>query len=155
MLIRKALIQDLESVQKLNSDLFKHDFELDPTLDLDWPSSEEGRKYFEKSIISEDSTTVVADNNGKIVGYMIAALTETPVYIRKDIRMIEVENTFIQEEFRRQSLGTQMYEEIKSWAKGKGANMVMVTASYNNEKAKNFYKKMGLAETDLTFQQEI
>ena len=155
MNIRKATPEDLEKIVELNSELFRHDFEFDDTLDLAWPNSKWGRDYFEKSITSERSFTLVATENEDIIGYMIAGLPETPDYMKKEIRLVEVENTFIVEKCRRQGIGEKMYEEVEAWGRDRGAKMMKIEASFDNEKARNFYKKMGLKEAGITFHKEL
>jgi len=155
VVIREAKIEDLEGIVHLNTALFLHDYEFDKTLDFAWPDSKYGRDYFEKSITRDGSCTLVALENEVIVGYMIAGLPETPDYVRKDIKFVELENTFIVEDYRRQGIGEKMYAEVEKWGRGKGAKMMKIEASYDNEKARNFYKKMGLREAGITFHKEL
>jgi len=153
--IRKASIEDLEILIRLNTELFEHDYAFDDTLDIAWPDSEWGRDYFKKRINNSDSLTLISEDEGNIVGYMIAHLTETPDHMRKDLKLAEVENTFIVVAHRRKGLGEEMYTLVEKWAKINDANLVTITASYKNNFGRNFYTKMGLTETDVTFQKKI
>ena len=153
--IRKAIKEDLEVIVKLNTELFKHDHAFDDTLDIAWPDSKWGRDYFIKRIKDIDSLTLIAEDDGEIVGYMIAHQTETPDHMKKDLKLAEIENTFIVSSYRRKGLGKEMYTVIEKWAKEKNANLITITASYNNEFGRSFYNKMGLIETDVTFQKKL
>lgn len=155
MNIRKATIEDLGSIQRLNLMLFEHDFQFDKTLDLNWTFSSDGVKSLTESIESENFITIVAEEEDVIVGYMVAGLEATPDYMKNDIKIAELQHTFIDENHRRSGIGTKMYEEIVKWAKVKGANMMKVVASYDNHFAHNFYQKRGLKPSDITFQSEI
>lgn len=51
MIIRKANINDLYEIQKLNKELFELESKnFDSTLIADWPITQEGKEYFEKAI---------------------------------------------------------------------------------------------------------
>ncbi|MEI6266644.1 MAG: GNAT family N-acetyltransferase [bacterium] len=153
--IRKATTKDIDTIVNLNTALFEHDYVFDDTLDVAWPDSQWGRDYFEKRINISDSLVLVVETDEKIIGYMIAHLTETPDHMRKDLKLAEVENTFIKKEYRRMGIGEQLYTMIEKWAIAQDSNLMTITASYNNSFGRNFYTKMGLTETDVTFQKKL
>ena len=49
----------------------------------------------------------------------------------------------VDENYRKQGIGRALYENFEIYYKSKNIDKFMVTASFKNESAKNFYKKMG------------
>ena len=68
--IRKATLDDVDNIIKLNKILFDLEYEnFDNTLDINRPMSNEGIDYYKESIIND--ITLVAVNNKTIIGYLI------------------------------------------------------------------------------------
>lgn len=153
--IREAKVEDIKRIQELNLMLFKQDYEFDKSLNLDWPYSEAGADYSKKRINSEKALVLIAEDASKVIGYMIFNFTKTHDYLRPDICTVELENTYIEESYRRAGIGTEMYKMAEKWAKENGGNMMLVIANAENYKAHDFYEKMGLHKTDIAFQKEI
>ena len=53
--------------------------------------------------------------------------------------------------YRNQGIGKALYEAFEKYYKEIGISHFIVTSSYKNESAQNFYKKMGFEEANLTF----
>jgi ribosomal protein S18 acetylase RimI-like enzyme len=154
MIVRKAKPEDFKKIQKLNKALFDQDFQFDKTLETNWPFAE-GVKYLKESIESDRSITVVAEEAGSVVGYMIAAIQKTPSYLKQDIKIVELENTLIEAGFRGQGTGQKMFEMVENWAKEKDANLMTVETSAVNENAQKFYEKMGLRQEEIIYRKKI
>ena len=78
--IRKANINDLNSIQVLNNNLFDLEFNnFDDTLKQGWPFEKEGKEYFEYMIKNE--IVFVAEIKEKIVGYLAGSICEQISYI--------------------------------------------------------------------------
>ena len=79
IVIRQATLNDLQSIQNLNYELFKLEKEnFDSTLIVDWPLSEEGKQYFEELINNE--YVIIATENEKIIGYLAGTINEKGSY---------------------------------------------------------------------------
>lgn len=57
----------------------------------------------------------------------------------------------VDKNFRRKGLGDLLYKEFEKFYKEKGITHFIVTASFKNESAKAFYKKMGFEEANTTY----
>ena len=69
VIIRRATIEDLRSIQELNNSLFELEYKnFDNTLKQGWPFEKEGKEYFEYMI--NDEAVFVAQDKEKIVGYL-------------------------------------------------------------------------------------
>ena len=147
MLIRKATFKDLQRIQELNNELF--DLELanfDKYLIKDWPLSNEGKQYFENAI--KDSFVIVAEINNNVIGYLLGEESDIPYY---NFKIAELCNMCIDSNYRKQGIGNALYKEFEKSFKEKGITHFIVTASFKNENAKAFYKKMGFEEANSTF----
>ena len=146
MKIRKALIKDLQRIQELNNKLF--DLELakfDSHLIKNWPLSDEGAIYFKNAILN--SFVIVAEIDNKVVGYLLGEESSIPYY---DFKIAELCNMCIDENYRGRGIGNALYQEFENYFKERGITRFIVTASFKNENAKAFYRKMGFEEANST-----
>ncbi len=131
----------------MNNQLFELELEnFDKYLIKDWPLSDEGRVYFEDAI--SNSFVVVAEIDGKIVGYLLGGEIDIPYY---NFRIAELCNMCVDSDYRKRGIGVALYAEFEKYFKGIGIEHFMVTASFKNESAKAFYRKMGFEEANSTF----
>ena len=147
MLIRKATLEDLPRIQELNNELFELEIaNFDKYLIKDWPLSNEGKAYFENAI--RESFVVVAEIDNKIVGYLLGEESDIPYY---NFKIAELCNMCIDSNYRKQGIGNSLYKEFERFYNEHGITHFIVTASFKNESAKAFYKKMGFEEANSTF----
>jgi sulfite reductase alpha subunit-like flavoprotein len=77
VVIKKATLDDLKTVQKLNLKLFEKEHkEYDSLLNMDRTFSVEGIKYYQDRISKEDSCVLIAIVNNKIVGYLCGGMSK-------------------------------------------------------------------------------
>ena len=152
IIIRKANIEDLYEIQKLNKELFELESKnFDLTLIADWPLTQEGKKYFENAI--KNDIVLVACVEQKIVGYLAGTINSQFSY--NNIMQAELDNMCIMNEYRKLGIGSKLFEEFKKICKENKINEIKVVASYNNLNAIEFYKRNGFKEAELTLKQNI
>ena len=99
--IRKAEIDDLYEIQKLNNELFDLEYNnFDSTLIQNWPLTQEGKEYFEKAI--KKGVSLVACVNNEIVGYLVGALNSQFQY-NNNIQA-ELDNMCVMKEYRNKGI---------------------------------------------------
>lgn len=140
VIIRSADMSDLSAVQDLNHQLFQHDFEFDPTLDIEWPYKS-GKEYFASAISSNDKCCFVAIDGDEVVGYLAGSIKDKIDY--STVTFAELDNTLVDEKCRGQGVGKKLFYEFRKWAKDNGADKIVVSAYYGNANAVNFYHKIG------------
>ena len=146
MKIRKAILSDLQIIQKLNNQLFELEFEnYDKNLIKNWALTESGKKYFENAI--KKDFVVVAEVDNRVVGYLLGQAIKISYY---DFKIAELCNMCIDDNYRGKGIGFALYKEFENYYINNKIDNFTVTASYKNESAKNFYKKLGFAETNIT-----
>ena len=147
MVIRKAELKDLQRIQELNNELFELELaNFDKYLIKDWPLSDEGREYFKNAI--KESFVVVAEIENQVVGYLLGEESDIPYY---NFKIAELCNMCIDSNYRKQGVGNALYKEFERFYNEQGISHFIVTASFKNESAKAFYKKMGFEEANSTF----
>lgn len=152
LIIRRADINDLVDIQKLNKILFELEYNnFDSSLDTSWPDSYEGQEYFRNAINNDVVLVAILDN--KIVGYLVGSLNTGYSY-NKTIQA-ELDNMCILEEYRKLGIGTQLFLEFKRICKNNNTSELKVVASYKNLNAINFYKNNGFVESELILKQTI
>ena len=146
IVIRKAEIKDLKDIQTLNNKLFEYEYEgWDQDLKVGWPFEEAGKEYFLKVI--NNQIAYIALDNDKPIGYLAGNIKAGANYIT--IQVAEIENIFIENEYRDKNVGTMLINKFKEYCVDKGIKTFKVNASAPNTKAIEFYKKNGFKEHDI------
>ncbi|MBI4116686.1 GNAT family N-acetyltransferase [Candidatus Pacearchaeota archaeon] len=154
--IRKATIEDLEDIQKLNLQLFEKEYnEYDKTLNLRWTFGKDGADYFKKRIKdSKNSFTIVVVIDEKIVGYLVGAICKLESYRNVD-NSAELENMFVLKEHRNKGIGKELINKFLKWCEEKKVKRIKLVASAQNKKAIELYKNLGFNEHSITLEKEI
>lgn len=95
--------------------------EYDNFLNLDWTFGEKGTKCFKNHLIKENSCAFVAEDDEKIVGYLVGGESKVEDY-RNTLKMAELDNMFVLEEYRGKSAGGMLYDAFVKWCKGRGSS---------------------------------
>ena len=150
--IRKADLNDLDTICDLNNKLFKLEKEnYDPTLVKNWPLSNEGREYFTDLINNHYVIVALQDDN--IVGYLAGSIQEKGSY--ELVQYGEVNNMLVSDSCRGMGIGKQLIDSFKEYCKKHDIHNIKVVASYKNENAIHFYHKNGFEDFNLTLTMKI
>lgn len=145
--IKKASIEDLNTIQDLNNKLFELEYNnFDPTLKIGWPYEIAGEEYFKDLI--ENQIIYIALVDKEIVGYLAGSIHVENSYNTTSIA--ELDNMFILEEYRKYGIGTKLFNEFKEYCKKSNIQELKVTASSKNKNAIKFYQKNGFEEFETT-----
>ena len=150
--IREAKTKDLISILKLNKKLFVKEYnEFDSSLNLDWTYSKRGQEYFSERIKYNNGKVLVVEKENIIIGYLCGGIQEQEEekeFYRKDGIYAELENMFIEKEFRSLGIGNKIVKLFIEWCRKKKVNHINVTASFQNKKALKFYRRYGFNDYD-------
>ena len=147
VVLKKATIGDLEAVQILNQKLFKREFEkYNKLLNIEWTFAEKGTNYFQQLI--ENDFVYVAKIEENIIGYLAGCIHNKNECFTE--QFAEIENMYIENEYRRLGVGTKLVEEFKSYCKENNIKYIKVSAWNDNIKAINFYKNNEFLEYEKT-----
>jgi len=151
--VRKARLEDLQAIQDLSYQLFKHDEAWISHLKMNWAFEEAGIEYFTTHLNGREGVTYVAEDNHNIVGYITGDMKKDVSW--RSVRIAELENIFIEKESRHKNIGKKLFEEFRAWAREQGAQKLTVSASYPNSSAIQFYKSVGFEPCSLELEMGI
>lgn len=152
LIIKEATIDDLQTIQELNNELFKLEkANYDTTLVVDWPLTINGKNYF--SDLINNHYVIMAILKDEVVGYLAGSINEQGAY--EEIQYGEVNNMFVKDSCRGYGVGKALVNKFKMYCKNKGIDNLIVTASAKNSNAINFYKKNGFEDFNITLTMKI
>ncbi len=153
LIVRRARNDELDKVVGFNAQLFKEDAgQRDPLVNQNWPQ-DEGKEYFLKRIEDDERICLVAEMDGKLVGYLAGSIKGTETW--RPVKRTELENMFVMPEFRSKGVGRELVNKFKEWSKEKGVERVLVVAYASNERAIEFYKKSGFVPDSVGLEADI
>jgi GNAT superfamily N-acetyltransferase len=149
---RKAEQRDIVLLQSLNYEVFQDNQQYDKELNMDWSLSELGKKYYTDMVNDSKSYCIIAEDEGKPIGYIAAGPKELETVVSK---YCEVKDMGVTPKYRSQGIGAQLIEKCSAWAKEKGYQKLYVNSYFANSKAIAFYKRSGFAELDLGLEKKL
>lgn len=152
--IRKATINDLHIIQSLNNKLFEYEMERDLDNYIDnWAFGKESKEYFNDLI--ENQFVILAEVGNKPLGYLAGSLYQDDTYSYYEGSTCELDNMYIEEEYRHLGIGTKLMNSFLEWCKTKQAKRIFVTATLGNDNTIAFYKKHGFKDLNITLKKEL
>jgi GNAT superfamily N-acetyltransferase len=156
--IRPATPADLSAIQSLNQAHYDYEnaqgFYLDDSFALDWTYSDAGAKFFLSHLGAVPAaTTILAEANGRPIGYIIAKYA--PHAYRSQNPIAELEVMFVEEQYRNQGVGGQLMTAFKAWARQAGAARLRVGAFAGNTDSQRFYRRHGFVDFELIMEQPL
>ena len=154
MRIRKATIEDLKDIQRLDGLLDKESYKLDKTTNIKWSVSKEAVKYYKKAIKNSRFLVLLSKKESKIIGYLVAEKKKDPGW-RKDVKLTYLEGIFIEKPYRNKGIGQKMLFELTKWAKKENSNRIQLDALTKNKRAIKFYNKLGFFDYEILLEKKI
>ena len=151
--VRKARIEELSMVQKLSEGLFTSDGHRDKWLNHKWSFGEAGKKFFTRRISEPECICLVAELEGKVVGYLAGIVKEVESW--RPVKRTELENMFVEEEVRSRGVGKELIKEFLKWSREKGAERAEVCAYASNDKAIGFYQRENFVPYSLVLEADV
>ena len=102
----------------------------------------------------KDTLTLVADDGGKIVGYMIAQKQRRPpIYHHTQVAYLS--DSFVAESHRGKGVLRAFMGELHKWCKGEGVTAIDVQIFEGNKDAQAIYRKLGFHDYRVLLRQEV
>ena len=153
IIIRPARTDDVKTLQDLNDEIFINNHTYDPDLRMDWAQSEDGgKKYFTELLQNDDVICLIAEVDGKSVGYLAASTKEFSYRMSK---CIELENMGVRPTYRSSGIGSKLISRLYELAKERGFKRVYVNAYFQNTQGVEFYKRQGFSEIDISLEKVL
>ena len=154
LVIKKATLDDLETIQHLNNELCKYESNnhFDSYIE-DWSLSSVSKEYF--SYMIENEYVIVAIIDDTIVGYLAGSTHKDETYSYYEGITAELDNMYIIDKYRKLGIGTKLINSFIDWCHNNNSKRIIVTASFDNINTINFYKKNGFNNLNITLRKEL
>jgi ribosomal protein S18 acetylase RimI-like enzyme len=139
--IREIKDKDIESAAELVVRLKRLNGEFDPLLKTSETVEKDALRILKETIGNKNQLVLVAVSGTRVVGVAKAVLRDRIFYEpRKEGEIIEL---YVMPEFRRGSLGRELFDKTVSALRKKGAQLITAEFPSQNEIARKFYTKLG------------
>lgn len=121
-------------------------------MDMKWAHSHIGKEYFTKLLNNPEACCLIAEENGKKIGY-IAAIPKKITY--RISKYVEIDNMGVIPKYRSKGIGTMLMNRCLEWAKAQGFQKAYVNSYFHNQMAIRFYKRNGFSEIDVSLEKNL
>jgi ribosomal protein S18 acetylase RimI-like enzyme len=147
-----ANIDDVQTFQDLNDEVFVDNSKYDSDLKIDWAQSEVGREYFADVVSNPENICLIVKDGERPVGYAVA---EPKIFGYRLSKYMEIDNMGVSPDYRSKGIGTELIRRVTEIAKEKGYQKIFVNAYWGNTKAVSFYEKNGFEKIDVGLEKVI
>ncbi|HUD11716.1 MAG TPA: GNAT family N-acetyltransferase [Candidatus Saccharimonadia bacterium] len=158
VLIRRGSPSDLAQVQRLNQALFKHErdagFYEGELFNVQWPYEQAGTHYFTACLGSSKSSSLFLATSGREPVCYLAGSSSSKSYLLSN-PIAEIENMFVEAEYRDKGIGGQLVQAFIEWARAAGAARLRVGAFAKNSEAIRFYERNAFEPHELILEQSL
>jgi len=142
-IIRPGRIKDKKQVLEIWEELMEYHIGISS---IDYEMKDDAPelflKFFENNVRSRNKKAVVAEEDGKVIGYVLGAIQERPPLFKTTHHAFITDAAVLQEN-RNKGVGTKLLEEFASWAKEKGMKYIVLSVVPENKIGKDFWEKHG------------
>ncbi len=139
--IRRPLEKEFEDLADLIYRFYRFNEEFDPSYNLGENAKELSKQIAQNYISDEKTILLVADYNGKIIGYIKGNIVEKPLLAIKKMGMMS--ELYVIPSHRGMGVATKLIEGAAEELKRKGIEYMTVEFPTMNYIADNFYKTLG------------
>ncbi|MCK9439377.1 GNAT family N-acetyltransferase [Patescibacteria group bacterium] len=148
MNIARAKIKDLKDVVELSYKSAMYHKKLTPYYDTSKDVKEVLTKSLKKNIYSSNSCIFIAEENNKIIGYLLAfKVNRLEMFKVKKAGLIA--DVFIKEDYRRKGIGDKLIKECFDWFRGDKISFAEINVEVSNKQAINFWNKKGFKDVSI------
>jgi ribosomal protein S18 acetylase RimI-like enzyme len=110
--------------------------------------------YRRERLDEDDSRTLVAVDDGALVGYVSAEVqTTAPIFDRGDD--LYVSELFVKEGYRRAGIGSDLVAAIEEWGRDAGCETASVSVNVTNTAGKNLYEDSSFYQTRIRYRKDV
>ena len=156
MIIRNLKLEDFDDVNNLFMQLHNSEMEQRPDLFRKIEKPTTSRAWdFEASLTDNSKIMIGTEVDGKIVGFVIIQIRKAEYKIQTPRTFAYFENIVVDENYRRNGIGTALYQEGVKRAKEQKATSMELKVWNFNTGAISFYQSLGMSVQSLTMEKAI
>ena len=154
--IRPATMDDYERISNILEESDAIHYAAEPDYFKPPSESRRSRSYMEQVLSSEDSTILVAEEHGDVVGVLFLFIRTPPeASIFRHRRFVVIETIAVEESWRSLGIGSALLAKAESWAKAKGVKHLELSVWEFNQRALALYEKTGYRTVRHTMGKEL
>lgn len=143
--IRKASRKDINVIVSLARKLADYHRKIDKFYKGGNETLRGFKKTLTRSIGKKNIRILIAETNGKIVGYFIGRIEKSkPIFVPEKIGKIS--DAFIDKKYRRKGVGKKLFFELLKWFKKNKIKYLQVSVDSRNVIGVSFWRKLGFKE---------
>lgn len=152
--IRDATKRDLDAVTALWRQLMDFHAALDPAFQLNKDAEKAFRKFAVRCIKSRNMLAIIAEDNGRPVGYCCAMIEPAArMFVPRTYGTIA--DLVVDGGNRRRGIGRMLVDSARTWLVARGARRIRVNAVFANGGAVAFWRAMGMREFIVSMAQDV
>ena len=141
MNIRSAQLNDTGRIAELYQQLFTEMAAFQPER---WLPAEQTCEFIENAVTDEKFHLLVAEQDGRIAGFVIAQAQETPAYsCIRPRRFGYIFDIVVDPAVRGQGTGKKLLSAVKAWSKAQGHTHLELSVLPENKGAMRLYEQEG------------
>jgi len=141
--IRQATANDVPAVVRLWQEMMDVHAALDP---LRFRPANDGADYWAEAFVGwledEKCYALVADDGGRLVGYIVGWLHQPPPVFQPDVYGF-VSDICVAADCRQTGIGRRLFEALKAWFREHGASHVELRVARTNPISQAFWQSVG------------
>jgi len=143
IVIRKAIQNDFSAIIEMPIKLATHlSKSFDPTVKPDWFLSDDAKEFYLEFLTNPTKCIYVAEEENKIIGFIVGELFDkTEYWYRKINCFAELDELYVDEEYRSKGVGAKLMTQFKNWCKEQGVDRISLEVSAANVPSILFYQK--------------
>lgn len=146
-MIRFASKKDTPELIRLAQAMADYHHQLDPAHYRKASEYEQLEEYPKEWMADKNSAMIVAEENGKIDGYCVAAVENAKDFMTPAIKKIGViHGVFVEGPSRKKGVGRALVAHAVEWLKKKDAGHIELTVDANNRESYAAWKKLGFTD---------
>ncbi len=140
--LRKAKADEIDKIGELWYELaFMHEKIMEGYELRDDPISP-WKKYIEEGMESGRLVTFVADEDGKLIGFVNVMIRSRASFFTVQ-KMGVIMDTFVREDYRGKGVGSALVQAGERWIKDQGVKVAVLTVAPENRGGVEFWRKKG------------
>lgn len=153
MSIRRATLEDISTIIEMNGRLYSYENArgfYQGSYDLNWTYSDDGIRVFQQILGDKPENVAFIAELNNAIGFLVGSYRDYTY--REPNRIAEIDIMFVEEDYRRQGVGSALVDAFKQWAHDHHAARLRVGAFAGNTVAAGFYQKCGFSPFDTIFE---